>query len=130
MKGTSIHLIVAVLSMALAGCAVKPDLTPPPDRRVTVAADLANDVVITGVRCVRGVGGCLDFQAEAVNRTVQDCGIEWRIAWLNASGLEIESATGLWRKLMIAPQDITALAATATTPAAVDFRFYLRKLRR
>ena len=121
-----------VLSAALltVGCAVKPDLTPPPDRRVTIAADLASDVLITDIRCVRGAGGCLNFQADAVNHTTGDCGVEWRIAWLDASGLEIESVTGNWRKLMIAPQDIVALSATATTPTAVDFRFYLRKLRR
>lgn len=121
-----------VLSAALltVGCAVKPDLTPPPDRRVTIAADLASDVAITGIRCVRGAGGCFNFQAEAVNHTTSDCGVEWRIAWLDASGIEIESVTGAWRKLMISSQDIVALTATATTPAAVDFRFYLRKLRR
>lgn len=122
--------LLALLGLLMTGCAVKPDLTPPPDRRVTIAADLASDVAITGIRCVRGVGGCLNFQAEAVNHTTKDCGLEWRIAWLDASGIEIESVTGAWRKLMISPQDIVALTATATTPAAVDFRFYLRKLRR
>ena len=126
----SIFGLVALAAVLMAGCAVTPNATPPPDRRVTIAADLASDVLITDIRCVRGAGGCLNFQADAVNHTTGDCGVEWRIAWLDASGLEIESVTGNWRKLMIAPQDIVALSATATTPTAVDFRFYLRKLRR
>lgn len=132
MKKNAIGIFGAALALSLAcGCAVPTTPTdPPPDRRVTIAADLASDIVITGIRAVRGPGGCLNFQAEAVNHTTSDCGVEWRIAWLDASGLEIESVTGNWRKLMISSQDIVALAATATTPAAVDFRFYLRKLRR
>lgn len=131
MKSPYAYLIVAVLSLALGGCALTPESVEAPlDRRVTLAADLARDVLVSNIRCVRGEGGYLHFQAEAVNRTTADCGVEWRIAWLDASGLEIESVAATWRKLMIPPQDIVALASTAPNPAAVDFRFYVRKLRR
>ena len=131
MKSLYAVLMVMVLTLALGGCALTPEtMDAPVDRRVTLAADLAHDVLVSNIRCVRGVGGYLHFQAEAVNRTTADCGVEWRIAWLDASGLEIESVAATWRKLMIPSQDIVALTSTAPNPAAVDFRFYVRKLRR
>lgn len=108
-----------------------PDAADVPfDRRVTIAADLARDLVITDVRCARGTGGHLSFQANVVNHTASDLGLEWRVVWLDADGLEIESAVSTWRKVMVAPQDIAMLVNAASTPKAVDMRFYVRKLRR
>lgn len=116
--------------LLIGGCAMPTTpVQPPPDRRVTIGADLARDVVVTDIRCVRGTGGFLNFQAEVVNHLTKDCGIEWRIAWLDASGLEVESVSAAWRKLMVPSQDIVALTAIAPNPSVVDFRIYLRKLR-
>lgn len=122
---------IALLAAGLGGCALTPEsVEAPVDRRVTIAADLARDILVTDVKCVRGASNVLTFQANVVNHTVKDCGLEWRLVWLDATGLEIESAVSNWTKLMIAPQDIAALVGTASTPNAVDMRFYVRRLRR
>ena len=122
---------MSVLALGLGGCALTPDSVDAPfDQRVTIAADLARDLLVTDVRCARGPGGNLSFQANVVNQTVRDLGLEWRVAWLDADGLEIESVVSTWRKVMVAPQDIAMLVNTASTPNAVDMRFYVRRLRR
>lgn len=114
-----------------AGCAVAPETGDVPvDRRVTLAADLADDVVVTDLRCVRGQGGHLELQANVVNNLAEDRGVEWRIVWLDASGLEIESAVSTWTKRMVSPKDIAEIRCTAPSERAVDFRFHLRRLRR
>lgn len=114
-----------------AGCAVAPETGDVPvDRRVTLAADLADDVVVTDLRCVRGQSGHLELQANVVNNLAEDRGVEWRIVWLDASGLEIESAVSTWTKRMVSPKDIAEIRCTAPSERAVDFRFHLRRLRR
>jgi len=124
-------LAAAGLAAMTIGCAMAPSPEPRPfDRRVTVAADLAADVVVTDIRCVRGAGGHLEFQANVVNNQADDCGIEWRIVWLNADGIEIESAVSNWTKLMVSPKDIAEIRGTAASAAATDFRFHVRRLRR
>ena len=102
----------------------------PVDRRITLAADLADDVVVTDLRCVRGPSGHLELQANIVNNLAEDRGVEWRIVWLDASGLEIESIVSVWTKRMISAKDIAEIRCTAPSEKAVDFRFHLRRLRR
>ena len=114
-----------------AGCTMAPATGDVPvDRRVTLAADLADDVVVTDLRCVRGQSGHLELQANVVNNLAEDRGVEWRIVWLDASGLEIESAVSTWAKRMVSPKDIAEIRCTAPSEKAVDFRFHLRRLRR
>ena len=124
-------LAAGILSLALAGC-TSPNISvaPPPDRRITLAADLAADVLVTDVRCVRDAGGYLEFQANVVNNMATDRGIEWRIVWLDANGLELPSAVSNWAKLMVSPKDIAEVRCVAASQAAADFRFHLRRLRR
>lgn len=122
---------VALFAGLAAGCVMSPDVADVPvDRRVTLAADLANDVVVTDLRCVRGTSGFLEFQAGVVNNLTEDRGIEWRVVWLDASGLEIPSAVSNWAKRMISPKDIAEIRNVAPSQTAADFRFHLRRLRR
>ena len=110
---------------------MSPDMSDiPVDRRVTLAADLANDMVVTDLRCVRGPSGHLEVQANVVNNLAEDRGVEWRVVWLDATGLEIESAVSNWAKRMISAKDIGEIRTVAPSQAAVDFRFHLRRLRR
>jgi len=124
-------LVLVLLALGLGGCALTPDSVDAPfDRRVTIAPDLVRDLVVTDVHCARGSAGMLSFQANVVNHTARDLGLEWRVVWLDADGLEVDSAVSTWRKLMVAPQDIAMLRNTANTSNAVDMRFYVRRLRR
>ena len=125
------RLIAALFVAASVGCTMTPTTGDRPvDRRITLAADLADDMVVTDLRCVRGPGGHLDFQANVVNNLAEDRGVEWRIVWLDASGLEIESVVSNWAKRMVSAKDIAEIRCTAPTEKAVDFRFHLRRLRR
>jgi len=125
------ELVIVLAALLLGGCATPTERIPAPvDRRVTLASDLADDILVNDIRCVRGVGNCLTFQATVINRKASDCGIEWRVVWLDGSGIEIESAVSTWRKVMVAQQDVATLWGTASTPAAADMRFYVRRLRR
>ncbi len=121
-------LILSLVSLAaLAGC-VATNL-PPMDRRVTVAADLGTKAYITDVRCTRGSSDYLTFQANVVNNTSSDLGVEWKVVWLDADGVAMDSLVSTWNKLMLAPNDIQALKNTASRLDATDMLFYLRKLR-
>ena len=121
-------LILSLVSLAaLAGC-VATNL-PQMDRRVTVAADLGTKAYITDVRCTRGSSDYLTFQANVVNNTSSDLGVEWKVVWLDADGVAMDSLVSTWNKLMLAPNDIQALKNTASRLDAADMLFYLRKLR-
>ena len=125
------RLFALGLVVLAAGCTMPPATGDVPvDRRITLAADLADDVVVTDLRCVRGPSGHLELQANIVNNLSEDRGVEWRIVWLDASGLEIESVVSTWAKRMISPKDIAEIRCTAPSDKAVDFRFHLRRLRR
>ena len=121
-------LILSLVSLAaLAGC-VATNL-PPMDRRVTVAADLGTKAYITDVRCTRGSSDYQRLQANVVNNTPSELGVEWKVVWLDADGVAMDSLVSTWNKLMLAPNDIQALKNTASRLDATDMLFYLRKLR-
>ena len=103
---------------------------PPSDRRVTLAPDLGTSVYVTDVRCTKGNSSCLTFQANVVNNTSSDLPVEWKLAWLDADGVEIDSVVSTWRSRMLQPFDVCALKGTAPTSAAVDMMFYVRRARR
>ena len=121
-------LLIAALAAAgglFSGCST----LPPADARVTIAADIAGDVVISDIRCPRNQAGFLTFQANVVNVRSGDRGVEWKVVWLDADGVEIDSLVSSWNKVMLAPNEIKGLKATAPRADAADGRFYLRRLR-
>lgn len=117
-------LLGAVL---LSGCVATN--VPPMDRRVTVAEDLGCRVYVTDVRCAKGASVHPTFQANVVNNTSGDLGVEWKVVWLDADGITIDSIVSTWSARMLHPHEICALKSTAPTPAAVDMLFYVRKAR-
>ena len=116
---------MAVAAAAFSGCST----LPPADTRVTIAADVAGDVVISDIRCPRNQAGFLTFQANVVNVRSGERGVEWKVAWLDADGVEIDTLLSSWNKVVLAPNEIRVLKATAPRPDAADMRFYLRRLR-
>ena len=122
---TLMFVLLAATAAVLAGCG-----TPPPvDTRVTIAADVAGDIVISDIRCPRNQAGFLTFQANVVNVRSGDRGVEWKVVWLDADGIEIDSLVSSWNKVMLAPNEIKGLKATAPRADAADARFYVRRLR-
>jgi len=118
----------ACVVLFLAGCSTIS--APPADTRVTIAADLADDVQVVSLKCVRDAGGHLELQSTLLNRTGVECGVEWRVSWLAADGMEIPSAVSEWAKCQLSPNDVTGVRNVASARDAVDFRLHLRKLRR
>ena len=118
----------ALLFGGLTGCVSR--ATPPADRRVTVAEDLGRDLVITDVRCGKVASPYCTFQANVVNTTGSDLGIEWKIVWLDARGMAIEDpGAGVWNRQMLPARGIQSLRTTATRMEAADMMFHVRALR-
>ena len=121
-------MLSALLGMAmLSGCVATN--VPPMDRRVTIAEDLGTRAYITDVRCAKGASDYATFQANVVNNTSGDLAVEWKVVWLDADGVAIDSLVSTWNKLMLAPNDVTALKNTAPRVDAADMLFYLRRMR-
>ena len=121
------NFLVSVLAGLVVGC-VSTNV-PPMDRRVTIAEDLGTSVYVTDVRCAKGASSYATFQANVVNNTSHDLGVEYKVVWLDADGITIDSLVSTWNKIMLAPKDIQALKATAPRPDAADMLFYVRRLR-
>ena len=124
-----LSLCSALIGAALfSGCVATN--VPPPDRRVTIAPDLGTSVYVTDVRCVKGPTGIYTFQANVVNNTGSDSAVQWKVVWLDADGVTIDSAVSTWSDRMLQPYEVGALKGVAPTPKAVDMMFYVRRARR
>lgn len=120
--------LVAFGAAFMTGCVAT--ALPPIDRRVTVAESLWYDVQVTDVRCARGGSDHLTFQANVVNLTSHELWLDWKVVWLDADGIEIDSVVNTWQSMAIAPKDIRGMKGTAPHPNAADMRFYVRPVQR
>lgn len=119
-------IMFAIGAAALAGCASSP--VQPMDTRVTVAPGLYGDLYVSDVRCVKGGSGVLTMQANVVNNTSSQLRLQWRVQWLDADGMEIETIVSTWSDVAVQPYAIKGLKSTGPGPDAVDMRLYLRKM--
>ena len=120
--------LVAALAGLVAGCVSYH--TPPIDRRVTIAEDLGTAVWVTDVRLMKGPSSHFTMQANVVNNTDGVVRMEYRVDWLDATGTVIPSVVSTWQPMSAAAREVVPLQATAPSPAAVDFRFYVQAERR
>ena len=122
-------LTAAVMLMFVGiGCVRNP--VPPVDARVTIAPGLGSGILVTSVRCMRNEAGYCLFQANVVNNYTRVARLEYKVQWLDETGMEIESAVSSWQSMAVQPREIKGLSAVAASKDAVDFRFYLRPYRR
>ena len=119
-------IILAVGATALAGCISSP--IPPMDTRVTIAPNLGAKLYVTDVRCAKGTGDYLTFQANVVNNTRSELRVQWKVQWLDADGIEIDSLVSSWNSVAIQPFDMKGLKGTAPRTDAADMRFYVREM--
>ena len=127
MKINRKSFLAAALAGLVAGCVSYH--TPPMDRRVTVAPDMGAAVWVTDVRLAKGPSSHFTLQANVVNNTSHDLGVEYKVVWLDANGITIDSLVSTWNKVMLAPKDIQALKGTSSSMDAADMLFYVRRLR-
>ena len=129
MKKTMMAAFVAA-ACALTGCITPPqnnlDSGAPADTRVTVSPDLSGDVVVTDVRCTKGQSQFLVFQANLANSCNSALPVEWKVQWLDADGVEIDSVVSTWNARVLQPYELCGLKSVAPLPSAVDMRFYVR----
>ena len=128
MKINRKNFLVAALVGLVAGCISYH--TPPLDRRVTVSPDLGTAVWVTDVRLTKGPSSHFTLQANVVNNTDGVMRMEYRVDWLDATGSAIPSVVSTWQPMSAAAREVVPLQATAPSPAAVDFRFYVQPERR
>ena len=122
-------ILAGLLAVAATGCISRAPV-PPMDTRVTIAEDLTDDIYVTDVRCTKGNSDFLTFQANLVNNLHSPLAVEWKVQWLDADGLEIESYVSTWNALVIQPNEIRGLKGTAPKSDAADMRFYARRAKR
>ena len=118
----------AIGAALLSGCVATN--IPPPDRRVTLAPDLGTRIYVTDVRCVQGPTGIYTFQANVVNNTGSDLPVQWKVVWLDANGVTIDSVVSSWSDRMLQAYEVAALKGVAPSSNAVDMMFYVRRARR
>jgi len=122
-----LYLLLSAAVVLLTGCVATP--VAPVDRRVTLAPDVSGDVLVTDIRCAKGSSEFLTFQANVVNLTWGDYGVEWKVVWLDADGAEIDSLLSTWNKRMLSSQEIVGLKGTAPRRDAADMRLYVQRVR-
>lgn len=118
-------LILSAVDLFLSGCVMTP--VQPMDRRVTLSPELYGDVYVTDIRCAKGTSDFCTFQANMVNNTDAQYPIEWKVLWLDADGIEIESLVSTWNSLVLQPFEVRGLKGTAPRSDAADMRFYARR---
>ena len=128
MKMNRKSFLAAALAGLVAGCVSYH--TPPMDRRVTVAPDLGSAVWVTDVRLAKGPSSHFTMQANVVNNTSGVVRMEYRVDWMDATGTIIPSVVSTWQPMSAAAREVVPLQATAPSPEAVDFRFYVQPERR
>lgn len=119
-------IILSAGATALAGCISAP--VPPMDSRVTVAPSLGTRLYVSDVRCAGGTSEYLTFQANVVNNTGSELRIQWKVQWLDADGIEIDSVVSTWNDAAIQPYDVKGLKGTSPRRDAADMRFYVRAM--
>ena len=124
MKSFLRTLSSAALAALVAGCVSYH--TPPMDRRVTVSPDFGSAVWVTDIRLAKGVSSHYTLQANVVNNTDDLVRMEYRVDWLDATGSAIPSVVSTWQPMSAAAREVVPLQATAPSPDAVDFRFYVQ----
>ncbi len=121
-------LVATALMLLGIGCVHNP--VPPVDARVTLAPGLGSSIYVTSVRCTRNQAGYCLFQANVVNNSRKMARVEYKVQWLDETGMEIESVVSTWQNMAVQPGEIKGLSAVAAGKEAVDFRFYVRPFRR
>lgn len=95
------------------------------DARVNVAKDAAGYVRVIGVRVIKNSSEQV-LQVDLLNTSRRLFKIDYRVVWLDSTGVEVPSLSSKWRMMSISPSDTASLGA-ATGPAANDFRMNIRR---
>ncbi len=137
--------LLAVILMVTAGCG-KPNTS---DERVTVSRDIGSDNLVNNI-IVRPIGnvwswligegieirdvrtgtnsaGFMVLQVSGHNKAHSKREFQYKVEWLDSSGMAIDSKMNVWMKASAIAQSDFRFASVAPTRQAVDFRVNTRK---
>lgn len=142
MKQTGLVLIVGTL--LISGCS-----KPNPDERIHVKDDVAGDTLgsnivtkpirhafsaivgdrieITEAVTRRNDAGFLELYVMGFNKSYNTERFQYRVEWLDADGLLIETKTSTWEPFSVTGKNRFSIRVTAPRTNAVDFRMDTRK---
>ena len=123
MKRMMLFSLLAAVCL-LAGCGS----TKVQDPRIIIDGSVSRYIDVDNVRCFKNESGFPVFYADVTSLYRKELAIEWKVQWLDANGIEIESAVSTWQKNAIASHDIKGIRNVAPSKEAVTMRVYIRKL--
>ena len=126
MKKTMLFSLI-VMACLLGACSSTSQYKDP---RLNISQNIERYIQVTNLRCYKNDAGYAVASADVVNNHGREIFIEWKVAWLDENGSEIESIVSTWQKQAIAAGDIKGLKNVSNSKDAVTMRIYIRKLTR
>lgn len=136
-------IFAAAMLFVMAGC------SKPSDQRVHVSRDIGSDnltkniiirpigdvwswligegIEIRDVRTGVNSAGFMVLQVSGHNKAHAKRHFMYKVEWLDASGMAIDTKTSVWLQASAMPQSEFRFASVAPTRQAVDFRVNTRK---
>jgi uncharacterized protein YcfL len=97
------------------------------DQRVITDSTLGRKVGVVEVIDNKVSGNLLKVQVTLENRSSKPQAFTYKFDWIGQDGMELSSPTGGWKQIQLEGRETRAVAATATSPGATDFRLKLRE---
>ncbi|MGA2173246.1 MAG: YcfL family protein [Sedimentisphaerales bacterium] len=140
----TLYALLFVVMLAPLGC------NPPPEKGVILQEGVANDnlgsnlvtkpiihafsaLVGDGIEIKRAVkyvnkDGFMELEIDGYNRSFDTRRFEYKVEWLDGSGMVIDSTTSKWLQTSAAGKSPFAIKAVAPRTSAADFRMNTRKI--
>jgi uncharacterized protein YcfL len=83
-------------------------------------------IEFTNATLRRNSGNILELQVELYNRSYNTERFQYKVEWLDADGLVINSSTNVWLPKSVASKSTETIFAAAPSEKAVDFRMNTR----
>ena len=90
---------------------------------------LHNNLAVTGVTYDKVPNGLNRVNFQLASLVQRDQHLQYRIAWFNSEGMEIDAETRTYRPLLIHGLDSVTVTGVANSPSAVTSRLRIREER-
>jgi len=90
---------------------------------------LHNNMSVTGVTYDKAPNGLNRVNIQLASLVQRDQHLQYRIAWFNSEGMEIDAGTRTYRPLILHGLDTVTVTGVANNPAAVTSRLRVREVR-
>ena len=90
---------------------------------------LHNEVAVTAVTYDKVPAGLNRVNIQLTSQVQRELRLQYRIAWFNAEGMEIDGDARTYRPLILQGLDSVTVTGVANHPSAVTSRLRLRELR-